>query len=397
MKRLLWLLLLLAPSLQAQVVGPGFVNYVTSAPSGACSQGAPMQVVMGLGTVYTCQSGTWATVGGGGAGTVTSVLGTTNQITSDGSTTTPTLSIPATFIAPGSIAATTSLSSGANSGAAGVLNLLGLTTGTASCTAPAVAGTRTNPVTCTNPFALPQGSAAGPALAIGDTNTGLAQIDGSGSLSIINSGSRKHTFDATRYALVADTANIQLGGSSDVNVSRDGAGVIDIGTGAAASKAGSINLTNLTATGSVTIPTQADGNSSTLAATTAFVHISDMVSFCTGTVGTSNATEYVLAPAATGTACTGTAKVEVPVSHACTLTKLYVKAGSNGATAGSGVIKVYKNTVATAITCTLGTGATCNDTAHTVALVAGDSWGVTSLTGQATDTTANIKAALQCQ
>lgn len=47
--------------------------------------------------------------GGGGSGTVTGVLGTTNQITSDGSSTTPTLSIPSTFIAPGTISAVTSI------------------------------------------------------------------------------------------------------------------------------------------------------------------------------------------------------------------------------------------------------------------------------------------------
>lgn len=38
----------------------------------------------------------------------------------------------------------------------------------------------------------------------------------------------------------------------DTNISRDSAGVLDIGTGAQGSKAGSINLTNLTATGLVT-------------------------------------------------------------------------------------------------------------------------------------------------
>lgn len=47
--------------------------------------------------------------GGGGSGTVTGVLGTTNQIASDGSATTPTLSIPSTFIAPGTLSAVTSI------------------------------------------------------------------------------------------------------------------------------------------------------------------------------------------------------------------------------------------------------------------------------------------------
>lgn len=63
-----------------------------------------MRVVIGLGTVYTCQSGTWATVGGaGGGGTVTGVLGTTNQINSDGSATTPTVSLSSTLVLPGTL------------------------------------------------------------------------------------------------------------------------------------------------------------------------------------------------------------------------------------------------------------------------------------------------------
>lgn len=52
------------------------------------------------------------------SGTLTGVLGTANQITSDGSATTPTLSIPATFIFPGSASAATYLVTGATSGTA---------------------------------------------------------------------------------------------------------------------------------------------------------------------------------------------------------------------------------------------------------------------------------------
>src|SRR5882724_11495770 len=48
------------------VVGNFGVQYVTSAPAGSCSQNAAMQVVLGLGTGYTCQSNTWAQVGAGG-------------------------------------------------------------------------------------------------------------------------------------------------------------------------------------------------------------------------------------------------------------------------------------------------------------------------------------------
>ncbi len=67
-KTLFILAILAAMPCMAQVVGPGFVNYVTSAPSGSCSSGVPQQNVLGTGLIYTCQSGTWAVIGGGGSG-----------------------------------------------------------------------------------------------------------------------------------------------------------------------------------------------------------------------------------------------------------------------------------------------------------------------------------------
>lgn len=86
---LLALLLLLSNFGQTQTTGPGFVIYVGSAPSGTCSSGAYQEDVIGLGTVYTCQSGTWTQIsgGGGGSGTVTSVICGTNL---DGGTITTT-------------------------------------------------------------------------------------------------------------------------------------------------------------------------------------------------------------------------------------------------------------------------------------------------------------------
>jgi hypothetical protein len=98
--RLLYLALLLSPMLaSAQVSGPGFVNYVTSAPSGACSSNSQVQIVYGPGTIYACQSGTWANAGSGGTGTVTSVI-CGNGLTGGTITTTGTCAADLTVLAP---------------------------------------------------------------------------------------------------------------------------------------------------------------------------------------------------------------------------------------------------------------------------------------------------------
>lgn len=78
---LLGLVVLGCGSLSAQISNPQII-LVSGAPSGSCTnpgggqQNLPDEQVITLGTIYTCQSGTWALVptsGGGGGGTVTSV------------------------------------------------------------------------------------------------------------------------------------------------------------------------------------------------------------------------------------------------------------------------------------------------------------------------------------
>jgi len=70
----------------AQVSNPSIV-LVVSAPSGSCTQNLPDQQVVSLGTIYTCQSGTWAQVGG----SVSSVTATSPLTSSGGAT--PNLSL----------------------------------------------------------------------------------------------------------------------------------------------------------------------------------------------------------------------------------------------------------------------------------------------------------------
>lgn len=68
----------LSASCGAQIVVGNFgVQYVAAAPFGACSSYAPIQVVVGSGAIYSCQSGVWGNISSGseGSGTVTSVSG----------------------------------------------------------------------------------------------------------------------------------------------------------------------------------------------------------------------------------------------------------------------------------------------------------------------------------
>src|SRR5215469_10408378 len=87
LRRLIYLVLLgmIAGAALGQPSNPG-LYFVSSAPSGSCTNGSPLQVVISTGALYSCQSGTWATISGGGGG-VTSVA-TTSPITGGTITTT---------------------------------------------------------------------------------------------------------------------------------------------------------------------------------------------------------------------------------------------------------------------------------------------------------------------
>jgi hypothetical protein len=125
-----------------------------------------------------------------------------------------------------------------------------------------------------------------------------------------------------------------------------------------------------------------------------------VIAFCGGTVGTGNGSAYVLAPgaAATLTQCnSSTTAVEVAMPLACTAQKMYVTAGAAGAQATSGRVRLYKAGVQQSLGCDLGTGTSCNDTANTVTFNTGDLWSVRVTTAQASDTTANVRAAFVCQ
>lgn len=91
---LLWLMLLALPTHGQVIVGNYSIQYVFTAPSGACSQNAPLRLVIPGGILYACQNGTWAVLAGaGGGGSVTNIA-TTSPITGGPITTTGTLACP---------------------------------------------------------------------------------------------------------------------------------------------------------------------------------------------------------------------------------------------------------------------------------------------------------------
>lgn len=102
MRKFLWLLLFPVAAI-GQVSNPSII-LVSGAPSGACSNGLPDEQTLIGGTLYSCQSGTWGQVGGGGgSGTVTTVSVTTaNGVsgTVTNPTTTPAITLTLGAITP---------------------------------------------------------------------------------------------------------------------------------------------------------------------------------------------------------------------------------------------------------------------------------------------------------
>jgi len=121
---------------------------------------------------------------------------------------------------------------------------------------------------------------------------------------------------------------------------------------------------------------------------------------CTGTATAGQATPglslYPLGSPTT-TTCTsaaGTAGyVVATVGKTGVLSYLRATSSAAGVNASSGVVTVYKNNVATTITCTIGTGTSCTDNTHSVAYALGDIITI-NFTTQAAETLANVRASV---
>lgn len=202
-----------------------------------------------LGGINSLGAGFGALAGGGGAfssltsGTNTTaamVVGTGASLGVSGSGTINSTTLGgATFAAPGAIGGTTpaagtfttligqtSVGAGVVGTTAGVLNLSGLTSGTATLTAPAVAGTATNPIVSSNAIQVPSGTSF-------QFANGNQIFDSGSALSVFVGGNTVDQFNTTSTVLVSDGGEVCVGNSSfDTCFSRDSAGVMDFGAGA---------------------------------------------------------------------------------------------------------------------------------------------------------------------
>ena len=120
-----------------------------------------------------------------------------------------------------------------------------------------------------------------------------------------------------------------------------------------------------------------------------------LVGACSGTV-TSNATITLSLGQYGSFGCTSTATGnQVPIG-AHTIENLHVYAATASGTAGSGVVVVTKNGVATAIACILSTSQSCEDLTHSVAFSDGDRVMITAQsTASSGDTLATITASVE--
>jgi len=175
------------------------------------------------GGLYNCTSGgAWNLIGGGGGGTAFSAL-------SGGTNTTA-----AMIVGTGaSLSSVPQFNIGA-AGTSGVLGLLGTTSGTATFTAPAIAGTSTNGITVSNNMLAPDGTNTSPAWAF-TSQTGTGIYTNGGNLNISRQGTNVAGFSNT--ALNSISAYV-YSWNSDTGLSRGAAGLVEVGNGTAADTTG---------------------------------------------------------------------------------------------------------------------------------------------------------------
>lgn len=214
-----------------------FPRLFNGVPSGSCSS-ADIAIDTTTGKGYFCNGGTF--VAAGSAGTVTNTGGalTSNAIVlgAGGSDT----KVSTAFTTDGASIMSIGVAGGGN----GSVQLSGNTSGHADFTAPAVAGTRTNPVTMTNVLLGPNGSASSATYGFGTGTNGLYSAVGVGPVMTV-SGSDSLGF-ATNEVRLLSTGRVSFCPSTTMNctidtgISRDAIGVVDVGNGVAGNTTGKI-------------------------------------------------------------------------------------------------------------------------------------------------------------
>jgi len=89
MKKIICGLVVFIAAISARAQQPAYptILLVTAAPSGACTVNLPDEQVATLGTIYTCQSGTWTLIGSGGGGSFNALTGDATSTSTGGATT----------------------------------------------------------------------------------------------------------------------------------------------------------------------------------------------------------------------------------------------------------------------------------------------------------------------
>ncbi len=116
--------------------------------------------------------------------------------------------------------------------------------------------------------------------------------------------------------------------------------------------------------------------------------------YCSGTATASSTLGLFPVGTLTTTCSSNVTSIGAVLPSNAIVRNLYIRAITGGKNASSGVFTVMKNTGATALTCTLGTGTVCSDTTHAASFVAGDVLTI-QFTTQGSETLANIQASVE--
>jgi hypothetical protein len=267
MKKLsaLAVMLLSSSLVTAQVVvggqGVTIIFPAAGAPSGNCSGLNYFYVNTSNGNLYTCPNpaSSWSLVSGGsGSGTVsannTAAGAVANYAAAGGSTTVQATTL--NYVAP---TLTVSTAAGGN----GVLALSGNTSGTASFTAPAVAGTTTNAVTMSNVLSGPNGTAGAAVYATGGVGSGLYAAGSSEPAMTAASTTLMAWVTGAPGNAVIIPRNVSIGFGANVSSNLDSAfssqavGTMQLGNGTLNDESGLLRQGQCRITGAITLSTAA--------------------------------------------------------------------------------------------------------------------------------------------